>query len=102
MNQERFDDLTRALATTPLSRWQVLKGLLAGAVVGTSSSLFAVENAEAKPRDCLPGGAKIDCGGDAGLCCSGASGVTQNGTGCRCQAQCSNPCQVAGIKGPND
>jgi hypothetical protein len=30
-NQERFDDLTRALATSQLSRWQVLKGLGAGA-----------------------------------------------------------------------
>ena len=40
-NQERFGELTRALATTLLSRWQVLKGLLAGAVAGTSSALFA-------------------------------------------------------------
>jgi hypothetical protein len=34
MNQgQRFDELTRALATTQLSRWQLLKGLIAGAVV---------------------------------------------------------------------
>jgi hypothetical protein len=34
MNQERFDDLTRALATTQLSRWQVLKAVGAGALLG--------------------------------------------------------------------
>ena len=33
-----------AVATTLLSRRQVLKGLLAGAVAGTSSVLFAVGN----------------------------------------------------------
>lgn len=43
-NQERFGELTRALTTTFLSRWQVLKGLLAGAVAGTSSALFAAGN----------------------------------------------------------
>lgn len=30
MNRERFDELTRALATTRLSRWQMLKVLAAG------------------------------------------------------------------------
>lgn len=43
-NQERSGELTRALATTLLSRWQVLKGLLAGAVAGTSFALFAAGN----------------------------------------------------------
>jgi hypothetical protein len=33
VNQERFDNLTRALATKRISRWQLLKGLVAGAVV---------------------------------------------------------------------
>ena len=51
MNQERFDELTRALATTPLSRWQVLEGLLAGTVVGTSSTLFAAGNEAGSPLE---------------------------------------------------
>src|SRR5829696_7126375 len=38
MNQERFDDLTRALATTPLSRWQVLKALAAGTFLGLTGA----------------------------------------------------------------
>jgi hypothetical protein len=51
MNQERFDELTRALATTPFSRWQVLNGLPAGAVVGTSSTLFAAGNEAGSPLE---------------------------------------------------
>jgi N-acetylglucosamine-6-sulfatase len=31
MNDERFDELARALATTPVSRWQMLKALAGGA-----------------------------------------------------------------------
>jgi len=49
MNQERFDELTRAPATTPLSHWQVLKGLLAGAIIGASSALFAAGNEAVPP-----------------------------------------------------
>jgi hypothetical protein len=49
MNQERFDEPTRAPATTPLSRRQGLKGLLAGADVGASSKLFAVGNEAGSP-----------------------------------------------------
>jgi hypothetical protein len=33
MNQERFDDLTRALATGRLSRRQVLKSIAAGVLL---------------------------------------------------------------------
>jgi hypothetical protein len=38
MNQERFDELTRALATTQLSRWQVLKALAAGTFLGLTGA----------------------------------------------------------------
>ena len=31
MNDERFDELARAVATTPVSRWQMLKALAGGA-----------------------------------------------------------------------
>jgi len=31
MNQDRFDELARALATTRVSRWQMLKALAGGA-----------------------------------------------------------------------
>src|ERR687898_795390 len=57
MNQERFDDLTRALATKRISRGQVLKGLTAavvGSVLGGSGNLLGAKKAKAQtvcPKD---------------------------------------------------
>ena len=39
MNEERFDELTRTLATGRLTRWQVLKGLWAGMLLGSAGFL---------------------------------------------------------------
>ena len=39
-NQERFDDLARALVTKPLSRWQVLKTFGAGVIGGLAGPLL--------------------------------------------------------------
>jgi hypothetical protein len=71
MNQgQRFDELTRALATTQLSRWQVLKVLLAGATVGTFPFFWA-GHAGAKPK-CLGGGETCQNPGNVDPnCCSG-------------------------------
>jgi hypothetical protein len=52
MNQERFDDITRHLATSQLSRRQVLKALGAGALLsGPLSTLSANPVSAACPED---------------------------------------------------
>jgi hypothetical protein len=47
MNQERFDDLTRALATNRLSRWQVLKAFGAVASLAFLETLSPLRTASA-------------------------------------------------------
>jgi hypothetical protein len=50
MNQERFDELTRALATTQLSRWQVLKALFVSTIVASPLSGLASPSSAAPQR----------------------------------------------------
>jgi hypothetical protein len=52
MNQERFDGLARDLATGRLTRWQVLKGLWAGVLLGSAGFLqpWSASFAEAQSR----------------------------------------------------
>lgn len=50
MNQERFDELTRTLATGKLSRRQVLKALGAGALLSGPLSALAAAPASAKKK----------------------------------------------------
>src|SRR5215207_7711260 len=52
MNQERFDGLARGLATGRLTRWQVLKGLWAGVLLGSAGFLqpWSASFAEAQTR----------------------------------------------------
>ena len=62
MNQERFDELTRALATTRLSRTRMLKmaaGAVLGSVLGVGGILGSTEDSPAKPKPdkkCRPAG----------------------------------------------
>jgi hypothetical protein len=80
MNQERFDELTRALATGRVSRGRMLKAVAAAALGGTLGgwgSLLRSEGAEAKekPKDkCAkkcPGGAEYCT--TSGVCCEWAA-----------------------------
>jgi hypothetical protein len=66
MNPERFDELTRALTTTRLSRWQIVK-LLGAGVVANTFPLLAVKNVSAK-KLCKGVGSK--CSNNS-QCCSG-------------------------------
>jgi len=66
MNPERFDELTRALTTTRLSRWQMVK-LLGAGVVANTFPLLAVKNVSAK-KLCKGMGSK--CSNNS-QCCSG-------------------------------
>jgi hypothetical protein len=74
MNQERFDELTRAMATTRISRTRMLKMFVAtalGTTLGGGSLLVGTEEAEAKDqpkKHCSPEGAR--CSKDE-HCCSG-------------------------------
>jgi hypothetical protein len=74
VNQERFDNLTRALATTRLSRARMLKMLVATTLGTALGGSLLVENAEAKDKPkghCKPKGAR--CRNDD-QCCSGLCG----------------------------
>jgi hypothetical protein len=53
MNQERFDDLTRALATNRLSRRQVLKSFVAGALLVTPLGILWNRRASAQTAGCV-------------------------------------------------
>jgi hypothetical protein len=52
VNQERFDDLAKGLATNRLSRRQVIKGLFAGALLATPLSTLLNRAALAQTGDC--------------------------------------------------
>jgi hypothetical protein len=78
VNPERFDELTRALATTRLSRWQMVK-LLGAGLVANMFPLLAVKDVSAARR-CRGEGGK--CSRDE-QCCS--SVCLQNRT-CACTA----------------
>jgi hypothetical protein len=89
MNQgQRFDELTRALATTQLSRWQVLKGLVAGAVVAGTFGGWARSAVAARPRDSAECGprAASQCEFDSSefrkTCLKGCKGEPGGKAGC--------------------
>lgn len=101
MNQERFDELARALATTQVSRGQVLKTLAASAVLGIFSS-FVGESAEARrckregrtcsgnrqccTKNCIDG--VCECKTTGSICGSNrqcCSGVCSEGGFCSCK-----------------
>src|SRR5829696_6676317 len=50
MNQERFDELARGLATNRLSRRQVIKGFVVGALLAGPLGAISEEHASASPK----------------------------------------------------
>jgi hypothetical protein len=88
MSQERFDELTRALATERVSRGRMLKMAAAatlGSFLGVGGILGSAEDAAAA---CRPGGTRCTKGKQ---CCSGT--CAQNGTCCPiCDASACQQC----------